>query len=391
MANIAMPNLYFSNSHSNYNSLNGILKYRPQRSYNKNHAPNLHLNYEDSSGSWENVPSVFPQYGISYRDSQTKVRLFRYPWCYSLFFKMSSDWRIPTRAPRRFSHSVDAATISIHQNAYLSSLNISSSKYSIGSSANKRTSSQPDIQPSIRLTALKSSKHSQYRPSAYGTSKYQNILGSTLALNKFSPKRESPIYSNRSYHWQNSKNFRNTSEGPQNANERQKLLNGKPSYDFLFDDKHQKHSYDDLTRGDELRKGDILRNRYQIVQEIGRGSFGNVYKAIDTDSGRFCAVKRIKHISNFRKLAEEEISMLKVLSDQDKDDNYNFLHLNDHFNTSDHTYMVFDLLSINLYQLIHRNNYRGFAPRLVRKFVRCILNCLHFLHRCFEYLNKFIN
>ncbi|KAM7540293.1 hypothetical protein Aperf_G00000020360 [Anoplocephala perfoliata] len=362
MAYVAMPDFNFSNSQSNYSFSNGPSKYRTHRPYNKNHIPNVHRNYENSLGSWDNASSVFPQYG-PYRDSQ---------------IKMNSDWRNPTRTSRRFAHSVDTAPFSLHQNTYLNSSDISS-KYSLGS--NKRTSSQPDFQPSIRLTKLKNSKHDHFRFQPCGTSTYHNILGSTSTLNRFSPKRESPVYSDRSYCRQNSKNFRNTSEGPVAIKERQQEMNGKPAQDFLLDDKHQKYSYDDPLENTELRKGDILKNRYQIVQEIGRGSFGNVYKGIDTETGRFCAIKCIKHMLNFKKLADEEISVMEMLSDQDANDVYNFLHLNDHFKTSDHTYMVFDLLSTNLYQLVHRNNYRGFAPKLVRKFVRCILNCLQFLHR----------
>lgn len=41
----------------------------------------------------------------------------------------------------------------------------------------------------------------------------------------------------------------------------------------------------------ELKKGTMLKNRYEIVEQIGEGGFGNTYKAIDHLLNRFVAIK----------------------------------------------------------------------------------------------------
>ncbi|VDO04571.1 unnamed protein product [Rodentolepis nana] len=365
MAYVAIPSLYLPGSQSNYNISNSSYKYRQRRPYHK--GTSFYRTYEYPLGSLENFSSALKNYENSYKES--RVRL-------------GSDWQRPARSPRRFSHSVDTAPLISHQRNYSNLNDFNSSKYTLQSSFNKRTNSQPDVQQSVRLTQLKTSNNDQYRLPTYNALKNYNFTRSTSLLRKYSPKRESSLYSDRSYNFRNTKSFRNTSEGPLISKELQNETNG--FHGSLVDstsNSSSKHALGEFSRNDELHKGDVLKSRYQIVQEIGRGSFGNVYKVIDTETGKLCAIKCIKHISNFRKLAEEEISILEMLSSEDTNDSFNFLHLNDHFTTSDHTYMVFDLLSINLFQLIHRNNYRGFAPKLVKKFVRCILNCLQFLHK----------
>jgi serine/threonine protein kinase len=37
----------------------------------------------------------------------------------------------------------------------------------------------------------------------------------------------------------------------------------------------------------------VLGGRYRVGDKIGRGAFGTVYKALDSESGEFVAIKRI--------------------------------------------------------------------------------------------------
>ena len=70
-------------------------------------------------------------------------------------------------------------------------------------------------------------------------------------------------------------------------------------------------------------------------------------------------------ISSFLQ-AQEEIRILEHLRKQDKDNTHNIIHLFDHFTFRNHTCITFELLSINLYELIKKNKFQGFSLQGLR-------------------------
>lgn len=46
---------------------------------------------------------------------------------------------------------------------------------------------------------------------------------------------------------------------------------------------------------------------------------------------------------------------------QDPEGAYNIIHMLDHFNFRNHKCITFELLSINLYELIKKNKFQGFS------------------------------
>lgn len=59
----------------------------------------------------------------------------------------------------------------------------------------------------------------------------------------------------------------------------------------------------------------------------------------------------------------------------------NLVHMLESFNFRGHVCMTFELLSMNLYELIKKNRFQGFSLQLVRKFAHSILQCLEVLSR----------
>ncbi len=89
----------------------------------------------------------------------------------------------------------------------------------------------------------------------------------------------------------------------------------------------------------------------------------------------------MRNEKRFHRQAQEEIRILEHLRKQDKDNTHNIIHLYDHFTFRSHTCLTFELLSINLYELIKKNKFQGFSLQLVRKFAHSLLQCLDLLYR----------
>ena len=79
--------------------------------------------------------------------------------------------------------------------------------------------------------------------------------------------------------------------------------------------------------------------------------------------------------------AQEEIRILEHLKKQDKENSYNIVHMLDSFVFRNHICITFELLSMNLYELIKKNKFQGFSLQLVRKFAHSILQCLDALQK----------
>ena len=65
----------------------------------------------------------------------------------------------------------------------------------------------------------------------------------------------------------------------------------------------------------------------------------------------------------------------------DKNDDHHLLRLKDTFIHRQHLCLVFELLSVNLYELIKQNQFRGLSTTLVRVFAQQLLNGLSLLNK----------
>ncbi|CAL8079128.1 unnamed protein product [Calicophoron daubneyi] len=126
---------------------------------------------------------------------------------------------------------------------------------------------------------------------------------------------------------------------------------------------------------------DHVAYRYEVLKILGKGSFGQVVKAYDHKVGTYVALKMVRNEKRFTHQAAEEIRILEQLRQQDKDNTRNVVHMLESFTFRNHVCMTFELLSMNLYELIKRSKFQGFPLQLVRKFAHSILVCLDMLHR----------
>ncbi|KRX18877.1 Serine/threonine-protein kinase minibrain, partial [Trichinella nelsoni] len=137
--------------------------------------------------------------------------------------------------------------------------------------------------------------------------------------------------------------------------------------------------YDDENHDYIIRRGDRLLGRYVIENLIGKGSFGQVVKAMDTVENCHVAIKVIKNKRPFLNQAQIEVQLLRMMNKLDENSKYYIVKLKTDFMWKSHLCLVFELLSYNLYDLLRNTNFRGVSLNLTRKFAQQLCTALLFL------------
>ncbi|KAK5760522.1 serine/threonine protein kinase, CMGC, dual-specificity [Elasticomyces elasticus] len=136
------------------------------------------------------------------------------------------------------------------------------------------------------------------------------------------------------------------------------------------------YGYDD-ERGDyTIVLGDHLAYRYEVVDLLGKGSFGQVVRCVDHKEGGVVAVKIIRNKKRFHQQALVEVGILEKLGQWDPDGSHATLSITTSFYFRSHLCIVTPCLSINLYEFIRAHNFAGFPLTLIRRFSRQLLACL---------------
>ncbi|XP_018653488.1 dual specificity kinase [Schistosoma mansoni] len=126
---------------------------------------------------------------------------------------------------------------------------------------------------------------------------------------------------------------------------------------------------------------DHIAYRFQSLETLGKGSFGRVIRAIDHKSGYPVAIKIIRNKKRFHQQAQVEVAILENLKKADHKNIHNIIHIRDHFTFRNHLCIVFDLLGSNLYDLLRKNDFRGFTIHSLKKITIKLLNCLCLLRK----------
>ncbi|XP_026168234.1 dual specificity tyrosine-phosphorylation-regulated kinase 4 isoform X2 [Mastacembelus armatus] len=143
----------------------------------------------------------------------------------------------------------------------------------------------------------------------------------------------------------------------------------------------QNSGYDD-EHGSYIRVlHDHIAYRFEVLEVIGKGSFGQVLKCLDHKNNELVALKIIRNKKRFHHQALVELKILDVIKRKDKDNLHNVIHMKEYFYFRNHLCISFELLGVNLYELIKKNNFQGFSLALIRRFAHALLKCLQMLYR----------
>jgi dual specificity tyrosine-phosphorylation-regulated kinase 2/3/4 len=168
-----------------------------------------------------------------------------------------------------------------------------------------------------------------------------------------------------------------------NEYEKEEILNYKEVFyagsidNKLIPNKDAKNmGYDGENGNYRMIKGDHLDYRYEIVSLIGQGTFGVVCECIDHKTKKPVAVKLIRNKKSFNKQAATEISILRALKENDEHDFQPVVKLLNYFVFRSHVCLVFDLLSLSLYEFIKVNKIQGLKEKQIKSFTKQILQGL---------------
>lgn len=116
--------------------------------------------------------------------------------------------------------------------------------------------------------------------------------------------------------------------------------------------------------------------RYRILEELGDGTCGTVYKAIDCRTQEIVAVKKMKRKFYFW----EEYWRLREIKVLRKLNHPNVIKLKEVVKENDEVFLIFEHMNFNLYQMM-RERQRPFSEDEIQGFMSQVFHGLNHIHR----------
>lgn len=136
--------------------------------------------------------------------------------------------------------------------------------------------------------------------------------------------------------------------------------------------------FDDENGHYRVAVGDHIAYRYEVLKELGRGTFGVVVKALDHKKRQQVAVKIIKGKPSYTKQAKEEVKILELLARDDPKDEAHIVRLLDTCSFRNHYILVFELLGMDLYSLCQMMQFKPMPMSFIYEFSAQVLVALEY-------------
>uniref|UniRef100_A0A0N5AZI0 non-specific serine/threonine protein kinase n=1 Tax=Syphacia muris TaxID=451379 RepID=A0A0N5AZI0_9BILA len=129
----------------------------------------------------------------------------------------------------------------------------------------------------------------------------------------------------------------------------------------------------------QLIKNEVLvspyRNQYEVLDFLGKGTFGQVVKAWKKGTNEIVAIKILKKHPSYARQGQIEVSILSRLSNENAEE-FNFVRAFECFQHKQHTCLVFEMLEQNLYDFLKQNKFTPLPLTSIRPVVEQVLTAL---------------
>lgn len=116
-------------------------------------------------------------------------------------------------------------------------------------------------------------------------------------------------------------------------------------------------------------------HQYEVLEFLGRGTFGQVVKCWKKGTNEIVAIKILKNHPSYARQGQIEVSILHRLA-QEPADEFNFVRALECFSHKSHTCLVFEMLEQNLYDFLKHNKFSPLPLKCIRPVLQQVLTAL---------------
>uniref|UniRef100_A0A665TCX4 non-specific serine/threonine protein kinase n=1 Tax=Echeneis naucrates TaxID=173247 RepID=A0A665TCX4_ECHNA len=118
---------------------------------------------------------------------------------------------------------------------------------------------------------------------------------------------------------------------------------------------------------------------YEVLEFLGRGTFGQVAKCWKRGTNEIVAIKILKNHPSYARQGQIEVGILNRLSAENADE-YNFVRSYECFQHKGHTCLVFEMLEQNLYDFLKHSKFSPLPLRHIRPILQMLMCFLGLIH-----------
>ncbi|KAM8892681.1 homeodomain-interacting protein kinase 3-like isoform 3-T3 [Spinachia spinachia] len=118
-----------------------------------------------------------------------------------------------------------------------------------------------------------------------------------------------------------------------------------------------------------------LKNSYEVLEFLGRGTFGQVVKCRKRGTSEVVAVKILKNHPSYARQGQIEVEILARLSSENADE-HNVVRALECFQHRSHTCLVFEMLEQNLYDFLKQNKFSPLPLKIIRPVLQQVATAL---------------